>query len=266
MKNKQLSLILLLLTFVLSNALLGQTTHNVTVGPPNGPNGGFSFVDATSGTSTTTINVGDTVTWTFATCSHTVTSTNPSFDSGFVNCGQTFSHTYTSAGTFGYFCTPHQAIGMVGTVVVNAAAPSAAFSTNTLSFTSIQIGFAGPRKTVTFTNSGSVALSMSSLVITGDFSQTNNCANPLPANQSCIITITFTPTATGTRTGSLTHSSASAPVQLTGTIMDNVINPTRPTRLHPPPPTSSNNLFSPFNLLVALAGFLLLIRVTAAYS
>jgi len=265
MKLKLPVLFLLILTFIgYSSTALGQTVHHVTVGPNNN----LIFVDATSGNNTTTINVGDTVVWTFATCIHTVTSTNPSFDSGFVACNGTFSHTYTTAGTFGYFCTPHQALGMVGTIVVNAApAPTANFSTNTLSFTSIQVGFAGPSKTVTFTNSSSVPLSLTSLGITGDFAQTNSCANPLPASQSCTITITFTPTATGTRTGTLTHPSAATAVQLSGTITDVEISPTRPTRPHPiPGATALNNLLSPFNLLVALTGFLLLLRFTVANS
>src|ERR1700688_2885047 len=89
---------LLLLTSGLPLSLFGQTSHTVHVGPNNN----FTFVDATSGTNTTTINVGDTVVWTFDTCTHNVFSTNPSFDSTFLACGQTFSHTYTSAGTFGY--------------------------------------------------------------------------------------------------------------------------------------------------------------------
>jgi len=263
MKSKLTFIYLLFLTLGHSLALLGQTTHNVDVGPNNS----FTFVDLASGTNTTTINVGDTVVWTFRTCDHTVTSTNPSFDTGespFAACGSTFSHTYTSAGTFGYFCTPHQAIGMVGTVVVNAA-PVAAFSTNALSFTSINVGVPGTNKTVTFTNSGSNSLNMSSLAITGDFSQTNNCANLLPANQSCPITITFTPSATGTRTGALTYPNATS-VQLTGSILNPSINPTRPTRGRPPDDSGSSAIFSPLNALVVLAGLLVFIRFRFMYS
>lgn len=76
-----------------------------------------------------TINVGDTVLWRqMDSTPHTATSgTRPSgdglFDSNFLSLGQTFPHTFNSAGTFRYFCRPH--FGMDGTVIVQQAAPQA---------------------------------------------------------------------------------------------------------------------------------------------
>jgi plastocyanin len=80
------------------------------------------FVDSVSGNSTTTITMGSTVTWTFTTGPHSTTSGNcctPSgqWDSGTRSTG-TFSQTFSSAGTFPYFCTVHGSM-MTGTVVVN---------------------------------------------------------------------------------------------------------------------------------------------------
>ncbi len=77
-----------------------------------------------------TIKVGDTVTWT-NTGSFTHTSTSGTttggtrhpdglWDSGSIPPGQTFSHTFTKAGTFPYYCIPHFT-SMVGTVTVQAA-------------------------------------------------------------------------------------------------------------------------------------------------
>jgi plastocyanin len=40
------------------------------------------------------------------------------WDSGDLNAGQTFTHTFDVAGTYKYFCQPHEAAGMVGTIVV----------------------------------------------------------------------------------------------------------------------------------------------------
>src|SRR5206468_3857 len=61
---------------------------------------------------------------------------------------------------------------------------------------------------VTLSNSGSAALSISSIAITGanggDFAQTNNCGSSLAAGSKCTINVTFAPAATGTRTGTLT--------------------------------------------------------------
>lgn len=54
------------------------------------------------------VKVGDTVTWTNDdTTAHTVTAEDGSFDSGLMNPGGSWSHTFTEAGEFEYFCTPH---------------------------------------------------------------------------------------------------------------------------------------------------------------
>lgn len=53
-----------------------------------------------------TIKAGTTVTWTnMDSSAHTVTGTG--FDSGTLNKGQTFSHTFSSAGSFDYHCDFH---------------------------------------------------------------------------------------------------------------------------------------------------------------
>src|SRR5207247_557432 len=45
----------------------------------------------------------------------------------FLTQGATFSHTFNSAGTFPYYCTPHGGCcGMVGTVIVANASPTPA--------------------------------------------------------------------------------------------------------------------------------------------
>ena len=63
------------------------------------------------------VTVGTTVEWTNNDpMPHTVTATNRSFDSGLINPGKTFRHTFTKAGTFSFFCTPHPF--MKGTIVV----------------------------------------------------------------------------------------------------------------------------------------------------
>jgi plastocyanin len=85
---------------------------NVTVTTP-----GFSFSPKT-----VTINVGDTVTWvtqTFA--GHDVEADDGTFKSGPPGSFSTFSFTFTEAKTITYRCNPHAAIGMRGTVIVQAA-------------------------------------------------------------------------------------------------------------------------------------------------
>jgi len=43
------------------------------------------------------------------------------FNSGNMTPEQTFEHTFEVAGTYRYFCIPHEAVGMVGTVIVESA-------------------------------------------------------------------------------------------------------------------------------------------------
>jgi len=43
------------------------------------------------------------------------------FDSGDLDRGETFTHTFETPGTYRYFCIPHEGARMFGTVVVEAA-------------------------------------------------------------------------------------------------------------------------------------------------
>src|SRR5205807_8040797 len=45
-----------------------------------------------------------------------------------------------------------------------------------------------------------------SIAVTGDFAQTNNCSSTLAPGASCTVSVTFTPRMTGTRSGTLTVS------------------------------------------------------------
>ena len=65
-----------------------------------------------------TVAVNTTITWTNKdNLSHTVTSNTGAFDSGLIGVsGGTYSHQFTTAGTFVYHCAVHS--GMTGTVVV----------------------------------------------------------------------------------------------------------------------------------------------------
>jgi plastocyanin len=84
---------------------------------------------------TVNCKVGDTVNWTNpGVITHSVTC-DPAqavdkanailpagvapFDSGNMEQDATYSHTFTAKGTYKYFCKLHEAMGMVGTVVVS---------------------------------------------------------------------------------------------------------------------------------------------------
>ena len=68
---------------------------------------------------TTTIKIGDTVTWTNRDAfSHTSTSDTGAWNTGVITAGASGSFTFTSAGTFAYHCSIHSF--MKATVIVQA--------------------------------------------------------------------------------------------------------------------------------------------------
>jgi plastocyanin len=41
------------------------------------------------------------------------------WDSGFIDAGKTFTHTFDTPGQYTYFCMPHEALGMIGHITVS---------------------------------------------------------------------------------------------------------------------------------------------------
>jgi len=124
------------------------------------------------------------------TCSTTATSTSPpgsypSSCSGAVDSNYTISY-------------------VNGTVTV--IGPLVSLSSCSVTFPAQIVGTRSSAQTVTLTNAGNASLTMSSITASGDFSQTNTCGTTLSAGANCAISVTFKPTAAGTRTGTLSIS------------------------------------------------------------
>ncbi len=100
-------------------------------------------------------------------------------------------------------------------------APDAVLAPASLTFSSTPVGRSGLAQSATLTNAGNASLTIGNIQTSGDFSQTNTCSNSLAAGSSCSISVVFTPSAEGTRTGSLTVSdnsqTSTQTVNLTGT-------------------------------------------------
>ncbi|MFD0331687.1 choice-of-anchor D domain-containing protein [Streptacidiphilus monticola] len=77
-------------------------------------------------------------------------------------------------------------------------------SPSALNFGSVAQGSTSPAQTVTVTNPTGSAAAVSSVTASGDFAQTNTCGSSIPANGSCTVSVTFSPTAAGSRSGTLT--------------------------------------------------------------
>jgi hypothetical protein len=87
------------------------------------------------------------------------------------------------------------------------ACPGVSVSPDNLSFAGQLVGTTSPSQAVTLTNVQGTTVNISNIGFTGansgDFSQTNNCGTTLVVGANCTVNVSFTPSATGTRTAAL---------------------------------------------------------------
>ena len=94
------------------------------------------------------------------------------------------------------------------TVTLSGIGTAVSLSPTSLTFAAQTVGTTSNPQTVTLTNvstTGTVVISKVSFTGTNstDFAQTNNCAGKVAPKGTCTFNVTFTPSATGTRTASL---------------------------------------------------------------
>ncbi len=78
-------------------------------------------------------------------------------------------------------------------------------SSASLTFSPQAAGTISPAQTITVTNTGNAPLTISQITAAGDFTSTDTCiSTPIAAGATCTIQISFLPTTTGARTGTLT--------------------------------------------------------------
>ena len=98
--------------------------------------------------------------------------------------------------------------------------PGVLLNPSQLQFPLQSIGTVSQPQTIQLRNPGGATLSISSLTVSGDFAETNDCSN-LAQNSQCTILVTFSPTADGLRSGTITildnAVGSSQTVALTGT-------------------------------------------------
>jgi len=82
--------------------------------------------------------------------------------------------------------------------------PVTRLSTTALSFAGQMVGTTSPAQTVALTSDGVAPLNISAIAASGDFGQSNDCPGSLAPAGNCTISVTFTPTTPGARTGTLT--------------------------------------------------------------
>ena len=128
-----------------------------------------------------------------------------------------------AGGQSGTLTIVDNAAGSPHTVALSGVGvgPVAVLSSTSLVFATQRVGTTSAPKLVNLSNIGNAAMTISSITASGNFAQTNNCPSSLAGRSYCTLSVTFTPTATGTRTGAITivDNAAGSPqtVALSGT-------------------------------------------------
>jgi hypothetical protein len=111
--------------------------------------------------------------------------------------------------------------GRVRAGAITALASGIGIFPSTVTFGSQTLNTTSPAQLVSLTNTGADLLNITSITPSGDFAVVSNCGSSVAAGASCGVSVTFTPTATGARTGTLSFvdDAAGSPhqVALTGT-------------------------------------------------
>jgi len=117
------------------------------------------------------------------------------------------------------------------TITLTGIGTEIAFSpTGVINFGALPVNTTSAPMSVVLSNFGTTPLAVSSITISGNFAQTNTCGTSVPAQGSCTINATFSPTAAGNRPGTITITDGdpSSPqlVNLTGLGTTMSISPT----------------------------------------
>jgi Abnormal spindle-like microcephaly-assoc'd, ASPM-SPD-2-Hydin len=117
----------------------------------------------------------------------------------------------------GSLAIAHNATGSPSSVSLSgtgasAPAPAVSLSSSTIALGSVQVGTSSAAQSVTLTNTGNAALTISGITLGGtnasDFARTGTCAaGSVAAGASCTLTATFTPSAAGARSASISVAS-----------------------------------------------------------
>lgn len=117
----------------------------------------------------------------------------------------------TSGGTL--------SVGVAGTGI---ALPAISLSATSITFPPRPVNSVSIPTVITLTNTGGTPLTISSITlpgaVSGNFTQTNNCASAIAVNATCTINVTFAPTVAGAQSATLSIASNAANSPTTATL------------------------------------------------
>ena len=121
--------------------------------------------------------------------------------------------------------------------------PGASLTPSSVTFQDQVVGTTSAPQALTLTNNGGAPLAITSITVSGDFQRLTgaigDCTNALAQGSSCTIRVTFTPTALGTRNGTVTVTDNAANSPQTASLSGNGV----------PPPGGKYNPVSPVRIL-----------------
>jgi hypothetical protein len=127
------------------------------------------------------------------------------------------------------------------TAFPNPAQPgSLTASPSSLSFGDLASGSTSAAQSVTVSNPGGTAASVSSVSVTGPFSQTNTCGSSIAAGGSCTVSVKFAPTSGGSQTGTLSVATSAPGSPLTVALSGTGVTSTTNLALNQPVTASSS--------------------------
>jgi hypothetical protein len=111
-----------------------------------------------------------------------------------------------TVGDFNGDGVPDWAAADAGTATIGVMLSTAfkAVSPGSLNFGSQGVGTTSQPQTITLSNPSNVKISIASIASNGNFSATNNCGADLSPGANCQVSVTFSPTTTGSLSGNIT--------------------------------------------------------------
>jgi VCBS repeat-containing protein len=145
-----------------------------------------------------------------------------------LNADGSFAYTpaagYSGPDSFTYRASDGFATTSAATVAITTTRPIPSLSPDALTFGNQLVNTTTAGQTVTLSNIGNGELSIAGISIAGvhatDFGRTTTCGSSLPAEATCAIAVTFTPSAQGARSATLlvsTNAIGPTSVDLSGT-------------------------------------------------
>jgi sugar lactone lactonase YvrE len=207
----------------------------------------FAFNATTSfGATSQTATLTNTGATTLTITSITLGGANPTAFTQSNNCGTTLAAGATCSITLGLVNTSVGTFAATLTVADNATAgnqtatvagtvtgvPQPTLAPSTLMFPSTTVGTTSTAQTLTLSNTGTAALSFSSISLFGtnasSFAQTNACPSTLAIGANCTISVTCTPTASGALSATLAANFPSPIAQVASALSCTGVTPTAP--------------------------------------